>query len=49
MIISLSSPKRIKIKLDFTMKTCYTESVRLLNVILPTFNWNAINAVWEMF
>ena len=31
------------------MKTCYTESVRLLNEILLTFNWNAINVVWEMF
>ena len=49
MILSLSSLKRIKIKLDFTIKTCYTESVRLLNVILPTFNWNAVYVVWEMF
>jgi hypothetical protein len=39
----------LKLKLDFSRKTCYTESVRFVNKVLPTFYWNAVYVVWKVF
>jgi len=45
----MSSLKLIKFNLDFSCKICYTESVRFVNEILPTLDWNAVYAIWEVF
>ena len=39
----------LKLGLDISFKTCYTESVRFVNEILPTFYWDAVHMVWKVF
>ena len=39
----------LKLSLDFSLKICYTESVRFVNEILPTFYWDAVHMVWKVF
>jgi len=48
-MVTLSSLKLIKLRLDILSIICYNYSVGFVNRLLPSFYWDAVHMVWKMF